>query len=71
MCEIKIEQEKSKQWRLWGPKRDWLVAPVGSERTLASSRWAEDKSTLCDSCPAGGGLSVGRSDSQQKLKHFS
>ena len=37
MCEIEIAHEKSKQWRLWGLKRDWLVAPVGSERTLASS----------------------------------
>lgn len=45
MCEIEIAQE--------GLKRDWLAAPVGSERTLASSKWSEDKSILCDSCPAG------------------
>ena len=53
MCEIEIAQQKSKQWRLSGLKRDWLVAPVERERTLASSKWSEDKSTLCDSCPAG------------------
>lgn len=71
MCEIEIAQEKSKQWRLWGPKRDWLVAPVESERTRHHLDGLRTGRPYVILTLQGRGLSVGRSDSQQKLRHFS